>query len=474
MSEVKIEDVIINQLLWNPKFFGRAAPFIELDYFETPVHKIIVDNIINYFNKYGAKIPDITVLKVLIDDYSNIDETSYSDVNNYIDTACEKRIEVDEEWLLESAEKFCLDRSVYNAIVKSINILDGKDKQLSQDSLPDLLQNALSVSFDTDVGHDYVEDAEKRYDSWHSMHNKFPCSLDSVNKITNGGFETKTLNIFIGSPGAGKSIMLAQLAKDYVEEGYNVLFISLEMSAENIATRVDSNSMNVDINKLKNISKDSFLSKISKIKGKTKGKLIVKQYEPGQAHVGHFESLVKELKIKKDFVPKIILVDYIGICGSKTVNKSVGLYSYGKAVTEELRAFMIRQDVVGFSVVQFNRSAAFSSDATHSGIADSSAIEHTVDFMGGLLITEQLQERKRIILLQMKNRYGPVDVFKRQLLGLDTPFMRYYDAPADEDIDSVKVDEGDEALYDKSIKQHQQRLPITKVGGNKNMKKINI
>jgi len=465
-----IPDIIINQLLWNPKFFGKVIPFIIIDYFENTTHKTIITLIIKYFNDYNSQIPDPNVLKVMVEEES-LNETSYSEVLQYIDAVCLSSFSTDDEWLLANSEKFCRERSIYNAIFRSISVLEGHDKTLSEDGLPELLEDALGVSFDIDIGHEYIENAKERYDFLHDHNAKYPCSLKAINKITNGGFEKKTLNVLIGSVGAGKSIMLAQLAKDYIENGKDVLFISLEMSEKNIGTRIDANSMHININKLDQLSESVYMSNIQKLKQKSYGKLIIKEYTPGSAHAGHFDALIKELKIKKGFIPDVILIDYIGICASKTVTPAVGLYSYGKAVTEELRALMIKHDVVGFSVVQFNRGAAFSSDANHSGIADSAAIIHTVDFLAGLLITEDLKARKRVILLQMKNRYGPDDVFRKQLLGLDTSLMRYYDVDPEEkidgnDVDNIPLSDGDTTLFDEST--NSATLPI---GSGKNYKK---
>lgn len=461
----KIEDVILNQLIWNNKFFGRVIPFMKEEYFDDPTEKKLITHIIEHFNKYDSKIPDVNVLRVLIEGDTNCSESSYKEILEYTQEKLESSLtleEVDEPWLLDASEKFCKDKAVYNAIVRSISIIEGKEKGVTTDILPDLLEEALSVSFDNDdIGHQYIENAEERYNLLHQSNTKYPCSLKAINKVTNGGFEEKTLNMFIGSVGSGKSIMLAQLAKDYIEDGFNVLFITLEMASEKIATRVDANSMNININRLPDLDRAEFLAKIHMLKNKSKGKLVIKEYPPGSAHCGHFESLMKELKLKKNFVPKIIIVDYLGIMSSKKVSPAVGLYSFYKNIAEELRGFMIKHEAVGFSVQQFNRGSAFSTDANISGIADSQGVINTVDFAAGLLVNDDLIERMRVILLQMKNRYGELSSKvnpKKQLIGLDTNYMRYMDCEQEELeilVDKKKkgkgaVEEEDIPLFDQS------------------------
>lgn len=455
----KIETIILNQLIWNHDYFVKILPFIKSEYFDDSIEKVIVKEVLTYYTKYNSKISNPDVLKVCLDQNQSI-QSYYEETISYIDgnllTDIELTNDEKENWLMQTSEKFIKDKALYLAIVRCINISDGKEKDVSTDVMPDILEEALGLSFDTDVGHNFIDDAEKRFDLLHRNVSKYPCSLDSINKIIDNGFEEKTLNVFAGSPGAGKSILLAQLAKDYSEDGYNVLFISLEMAAEKIATRIDANSMDINVNRIKYLEKNIFLSKINTIKNKSKGTIIIKEYPPSSINCNHIESLIKELKIKKNFVPKVLIVDYIGIMRPKNNSLQSNLYLQGKAIAEELRAVMVKHNLIGISVVQFNRGSAFSSEAGHSGIAESSAIEHTVDFLAGLVITEELREQGKVILQQMKNRYGDVNLFKKQMIGLDTNKMRYYDLDETETevieghIETTNESEKDVPLFDKS------------------------
>ena len=412
------------------------------------------------FGEYDSRIPDIDVLKVLAENDSTFNEKSYNDFLIYSDAHLLKEYgkTLSEEWLFKESEKFCRDKAVYNAILNSISIMDGADKVHTKEAIPSLLEEALAINFDVDIGHDYMEAAEERYEDMHSNVKKYPCHIAMIDKITNKGFEEKTLNVFAGSPGAGKTIFLCQLAKEYIQQGKDVLYITMEMADMKIGGRLDANIMNVNINNLNTLSQKAFLGRIELLKKKGMGKLIVKEYPTGAAHVGHFEALLHELLVKKGFVTKIIIVDYLNICESKTVNKSVGLYTYIKTIAEELRGMMIRHKAVGFSVTQFNRDGSFSSDAGHGEISESSGLSHTVDFLAGLLTSDELAERGRVLFRQIKNRYGDVNLNRKFLLGIDTNFMRYFSV--DEDYEEPKKkcgknngkkdDEDDTPLFDRS------------------------
>jgi len=337
--------------------------------------------------------------------------------------------EVNEDWLMENTEKWCQDRAIHLAIMESINIIDGKHKELTKNALPDILSSALGVSFDRNVGHDYIDGFQSRYDFYHREEDRIPFDLEYFNKITKGGLPRKTLNIALAGTGVGKSLFMCHCAANSLMEGRNVLYITMEMAEERIAERIDANLMNLPIDQLEDLPLQTFESKVRKIAQKTQGKLIVKEYPTASAHVGHFRALVNELKLKKNFKPDMIFIDYLNICASSRVKMggTVNTYSLVKSIAEEIRGLAVELDVPIMSATQTTRSGYGNTDVGLEDTSESFGLPATADFMFALISTEELENLGQIMVKQLKNRYNDPGMHKRFVIGVDRSRMKLYD-----------------------------------------------
>ncbi len=423
---MKIEETIIRGLMSDEEFARRVTPHIETNFFQDRAEAMVVGEITEFFTKF-ATLPSKEILRIQLGQKTGISEDVYSNALTLID-----KIETGEQnrdWLLEQTEKFCKDRSVYNAIVDSLKIIEGSDKNRSPDAIPSILQSALSISFSSAVGHSYIDDAASRYEYYNRKEERIPFDLEILNKVTNGGLPKKTLSMILAHSGGGKSLALCHFAAANLRKGKNVLYITLELSEERVAERIDANLMNIEVNNIKNLSRDAYMTKIDNISSKSHGKLFIKEYPPGAAHSGHFRALIEELKIKKNFVPDVIYVDYLGICASSRVKMSGSMnsYSYLKYVSEELRGLAVEFDVPVVSAGQVNRSGFATSDFDLTSISDSMGIVHTCDLILGMIRTEELDELGNTMIKQLKNRFGDLGYYTRFVVGINRAKMKLYD-----------------------------------------------
>lgn len=429
MKETELESLIIKEILCSKDFMRAVIPFIKTDYF-AGTHNLVFDQLVKFVVKYN-KTPTLEALSVELQS-SSASNDQYVEAAEFLTELEKMDSSSNPEWLYENTEKWCQDRAIHNAILESIRIIDGKHETLQKGALPDLLQKALSVSFDANVGHDYFEDAELRYDLYNRESQKLSFDLEWFNKITESGVEPGTLNVILAGTGVGKSLTMCHFAAANISEGKNVLYLTMEMAEEKISERIDANLMNVDINKIKGLGKEIFLSKINNvIKRLTKshGKLIVKQYPTGAPHVGHFRALLNELLLKKNFKPDVIYVDYLNICSSARIKMggSVNTYSLVKSIAEELRGLAIEFGVPIFSATQTTRSGFSNSDVAMEDISESFGLAHTADMLFAMIITEELRELNQILVKQLKNRYTDAGKNTRFVIGVDRPKMKLYD-----------------------------------------------
>jgi replicative DNA helicase len=435
---MRIESLILSNLIQNEDYCRKVVPYIDKSYFTDRKESVISSIISKFFDTYNKPISH-DILEIEISNYPGISDKEVSEFSDY-----SKSLTVTEsntEWLLEKTEKFCKDRAVYNAILNSIKIIEGKDSKNTQDAIPSILTQALSITFDNHVGHDYFEDAETRYDYYNRVEERIGFNLDFFNKITKGGLPKKTLNIALAGTGVGKSLFMCHVAAGNLIEGRNVLYITMEMAEERIAERIDANILNISMDKLGSMSKEVFLSRIKKVTEKTNGKLIVKEYPTSSAHAGHFRALLEELKVKRNFTPDIVMIDYLNICSSQRVKMSGGVnsYTYIKAIAEELRGLAVEYNVPIISATQTTRSGFTNSDPGLEDTSESFGLPATADFMFALVSNEQLESMGQIMVKQLKNRYASVDNYKRFIIGIDRSKMTLYDVEdsAQDDLSGV-------------------------------------
>lgn len=440
-----ISQLILNQLCTNEEFTRRALPFLKDEYFERG-EKLLFAVINHFINKYN-KVPTEAALKIELQRIPNVT----NDVMDIVDKAY-KAEPVDIQWALDETEKFCQERSIYLAIMESIQIIDGKHKDLSNNAIPDILSKALSVSFDTNVGHDYIDASDARYDFYHRTESRLPFDLDYFNKITKGGLPNKTLNIILAGTGVGKSLFMCHMAGSSLVQGKNVLYITMEMAEERIAERIDANLMNIPIDQLEQLPKQVYDQKIQKIGQKNIGKLIIKEYPTGAAHVGHFRALLNELKLKKNFKPDIIFIDYLNICASSRIRGlggSVNTYSYVKAIAEEMRGFAVENNCPVVSATQTTRSGFSNTDVGLEDTSESFGLPATADLMFAVISTEELEKLGQLMVKQLKNRYNDPTFHKRFIIGVDRSRMKLYDVEASAQTlisDAAHVKEDDKPL----------------------------
>ena len=425
--EATIQTTILRNLLHNENYTRKVVPFLKKEYFEGP-HREVFDLIVKFVAKYN-KLPTVEALSI---DVQN-DDSIPSQIINTIAPVLQdisQPIPTDDAWLSENTEKWCQDRAIFLAIMESISIIDGKHKTLTKNALPDLLTQALSVSFDANIGHDYINDADKRYDFYHKVESRIPFDLEFFNKITKGGLPPKTLNIVLAGTGVGKSLFMCHCAASVLTQGKNVLYITMEMAEERIAERIDANLMNLPVDQLENLSRDMFETKVSKIASKNIGKLIIKEYPTGAAHTGHFRALLNELKLKKNFIPDIIFIDYLNICSSsrmKGLGGSINTYSLIKSIAEEIRGLAVEFGVPIMSATQTTRSGFSNTDVGLEDTSESFGLPATADLMFALVSTEDLEKLGQIMVKQLKNRYNDPTQNKRFVIGVDRARMKLFD-----------------------------------------------
>ena len=426
-----IERTALTQLVTNEPYARKVLPFIKGDYFSDKTERTVFEEIAKFVEKYN-KIPTQTSLEIEVQGRKDLNEHEYSKVVEVIKTL--ESTDVDFDWLVDTTEKFCKDRAVYNAIVEGISIIDGKDKSRDAGAIPSILTEALAVGFDNSVGHDYLEDAQSRFEYYHTVEKKIPFDLDFFNRITKGGLPPKTLNIALAGTGVGKSLFMCHMAANCLSQGKNVLYITLEMAEERIAERIDANLMGVSMEDLHDLPKQMFDSKIDFINKNTSGTLIVKEYPTASAHSAHFRGLIKELAIKKSFKPDIIFIDYLNICGSSRFKGAANINSYTmiKSIAEELRGLAVETNVPIMSATQTTRSGFSNSDVGLEDTAESFGLPATADLMFALISNEELDALNQIAVKQLKNRYNDPTSNKRFVIGIDRAKMRLFDVTLEE------------------------------------------
>ena len=424
---MSIEKVILSNLAMNEEFGRKVVPFLKSEYFQDQAEKLIFGLIKEYADKYN-KFPTKEALAIDLANRDAISEDTFTKCKNIIEEiGSDPQSEVD--WLVDQTEKFCQDKAVYNAIMKSIQILDDKTGKLTKGAIPSLLSDALAVSFDSHIGHDFVNDSDERWDFYHTHEKKIPFSLDFMNRITKGGVSAKTLNIILAGTGVGKSLFMCNEAANNLTDGYNVLYITMEMAEERIAERIDANLLNVNLDRLALLTKEEYQAKIERVRQKAKGRLIIKEYPTACAGANNFRHLLEELRIKKNFKPDIVYIDYLNICASSRIKHgaNVNSYTYIKAIAEELRGLAVEYNVPVISATQTTRTGFTSSDLGLEDTSESFGLPATADFMFALIGTEELDNLNQILVKQLKNRYSDVGTYRRFIIGVDRSKMKLYD-----------------------------------------------
>jgi len=425
---MRIENKILKHLLLDEDFTRKTLPFLKSEYFHDGADKTLFTQINDYIIKYNT-LPTYEALVIEIDK-KNLTESLYKETIGRLDEIVQNKETSDTKWLIDTAESFCKDKAVYNAIMQSIQILDASSKgTLDKGSIPTLLADALSVAFDNHIGHDFLDDADPRYEFYHKIEQRIPFDLDYLNRITKGGLPEKTLNIILAGTGVGKSLFMCHCAASNLTLGKNVLYITLEMAEERIAERIDANLLNIDLDKLIALPKESYLKKIERLRSNTTGKLIIKEYPTASANVSHFKHLLNELKLKKQFIPDIIYIDYLNICSSSRIKQgsNVNSYTYVKAIAEELRGLAVETKVPVISATQTTRGGYDNSDVSLTDTSESFGLPATADLMFALISTEELADLNQIMVKQLKNRYSDPTTNKRFVIGVDRAKMKLYD-----------------------------------------------
>ena len=435
-----IENTVLAGLLHNEDYMRRVIPFLSEDYFGDFTDKTIFKSIVKYISDYNG-IPTREALRISIEEKDNISDDQYKNIVETIN-ALEYDDKTDIDWIVDKTEKFCQDKAVFNAVRESILVLDGAHQELDKGSIPDLLSKALGVSFDQAIGHDFLEDIESRYEFYHSKEDKIGFDLDLFNKITKGGLSRKSLSICLAGTGVGKTLFMTHCAAANLMDGKNVLYITMEMAEEKISERIDANLMNATMDSLQDMPKDVFMKRINRVKDKTTGKLIVKEYPTATAGSSHFRHLFNELKLKKNFIPDIVYIDYLNICTSSRMKAggNVNSYTLIKAIAEELRGLAVEFNVPILSATQTTRTGYSSSDLNLEDTSESFGLPATADFMFGLISTEELEGLGQLMVKQLKNRWGDTNYLKRFVIGVDRSKMKLYDA--EESAQQGIVDDG--------------------------------
>ena len=440
-----VELLVLRSLLYNEDYARKVVPFIRGDYFEQPSQKIVFEEVSEFITEYD-ELPSKEALYIEVEKRDDVNEEIYKQVKELIGVLDDSP--ADQDWLVNTSEKWCRDRAIYLALMESIQLADGKDDKKGRDAIPSILSDALAVSFDNNIGHDYLQDYEERYESYHRKEDKIPFDLEYFNKITKGGIPNKTLNIALAGTGVGKSLFMCHMASSSLLGGSNVLYITLEMAEEKIAERIDANLLNVNIQEITDLPKPMFDNKVTALSKKTQGQLIIKEYPTASAHSGHFKALLNELALKKSFRPDIIFIDYLNICASSRYrgNANVNSYSYIKAIAEELRGLAVEANVPIVSATQTTRSGFASSDVDLTDTSESFGLPATADLMFALISTDELESLGQILVKQLKNRYNDPTINKRFIVGIDRAKMRLYDVEQKAQADLL--DSGQEEEYD--------------------------
>lgn len=443
---MRTEELILRNLVHNEQYTRKVIPFLKPDYFHDNVDRKVYELIDSYIQKYNIS-PTTDALLIDLGNASGLSADQFTSAENLI-SSLDKGSDENIDWLVDTSESFCQDKALYNGIMTSIKIMDDKTNNLSKGSIPQILSDALGVSFDTHIGHDFIDNASDRYDFYHSEVDRIPFHLKYLNIITNGGLPNKTLTCFLASTGVGKSLLMCDLAANNLLAGYNVLYITLEMSEEKIAERVDANILDISIQNLQDMEKDVYLKRIEKLKNKTTGKFIIKEYPTAGASTANFRHLLNELKIKKNFVPQIIYIDYLNICASSRIkNSNANSYTIVKSIAEEVRGLAIEFDVPIVTATQTTRNGAGNSDMDITDTSESWGLPQTVDALFGMISSEELEDLGQLMIKQLKNRYNDVNYYKRFIIGIDKAKMKLYDV--EDDAQDNITDSGNKGNVDK-------------------------
>ena len=448
MTEINLQQTILRNLLTNDPYMRKVAPFLSPEYFEG-VYKGLFKEFTSYIAKFNG-LPTKEAFKIEIDAADRLSDDHYRVAMEILPDIF-KYAEEDLAWLVDRTEKWCQDRAVFNAVMESITIIDGNHQSLSRNAIPDVLSKALSVTFDTNIGHDYLESVDERYDFYTQDEERLPFDLDFFNRITKGGLPNKTLNIALAGTGVGKSLFMCHCAGAALSQGKNVLYITMEMAEERIAERIDANLLNVPIDQLEHLSRDMFSNRVKSVADKTNGKLIIKEYPTGSAHSNHFRALLNELKLKKKFIPDIIFIDYLNICASsrmKSMGGAINSYTYIKSIAEELRGLAVEFDVPLVSATQTTRSGYSNDDLGLEDTSESFGLPATADLMFALISNDELSSHNQILVKQLKNRYNDPHMSQKFVLGIDRAKMRLYDV--DQNDSPLNKDEDNGSVFDNS------------------------
>ena len=446
---MRIEQTILSNLLHNEEYSRKVLPFLNKRYFSDRKEAIIFEEYQKFFDKYNKPITK-EILAIEVSNRKDLTDKEYNEFSEHISKI--ESAPTNTDWLYNETESFCKKKAVYNAILDSIGIIDGKDKQRSEDAIPSMLSDALGVSFDSHVGHSYIDDSDSRFEFYHRVEEKIPFDLDMLNKITKGGLSKKTLNVVLAGTGVGKSLFMCHAAAANLLNNNNVLYITMEMAEERIAERVDANLLNLSMDELKVIDKNVFDNRLDKIKQKSQGRLIIKEYPTAGAHAGHFRALLEELKLKQEFTPDIIYIDYLNICNSQRLRQgaNVNSYTFVKTIAEEIRGLAVEYAVPIVSATQTTRSGFTSSDPGLEDTSESFGLPATVDLMFALISTEELENLGQIMVKQLKNRYADPSYYKRFVIGVDRSKMKLYDVEVSAQTNLSDSGQDDTPVFDNS------------------------
>ena len=473
---MRIEETVLRHLIHKDSFARKALPFLRDEYFSDPSERIIFHRINEFTQEYNS-VPSQEALQIDLEKIKNLSEDEYSKCVTIIKNLNEPD-PVDEQWLVDATEEFCQERAIYNAIMDSIGIIDGKDKARTKGSIPEILSSALAVSFDSHIGHDFLEDYEQRFDFYHRVEERLPFDIEMLNTVSRGGLPRKSLNIILAGTGVGKTLAMCHFAASNLLLGKNVLYITMEMAEEKIAERIDANLLNVAIDELSSIPVDSYQKKVDRVRNKTTGKLIIKEFPTASAHVGHLRHLLNELHLKRSFVPDIIYIDYLNICLSSRIKSgaNVNSYTYVKAIAEELRGLAVEKNLPIISATQTTRTGYSNSDPGLEDTSESFGLPATADFMIALVSTEELQDLNQIMIKQLKNRYNDPTINKRFVVGVDRTKMRLYDLEENAQKGLVQEDKPimDNTHFGERINEDDSMKWMTKVAGRRDFSGLKI
>ena len=454
MATERIEETILRNLLFTEEFYRKVVPFLKPDYFQEYHEKVIFEEILDFSVKYD-KVPTQEVIIINLQNRTDLTEDTFNQSLEVIRGLTDEWVDFD--WMVDATEKWCQDRAIYLALMQSIKIADGGDSKLDKGAIPSILQDALAVSFDEHIGHDYIEQSKERFEFYHKTEEKIPFDLEKFNYITKGGLPNKTLNIALAGTGVGKSLFMCHMAGAALSQGYDVLYITCEMAEEKIAERIDANLLNVAVKDIVELPEVLFTSKVNEIARKTQGKLIIKEYPTASAHAGHFKALLSDLRLKKDFKPDLIFIDYLNICASVRYKGAVvNSYTYVKAIAEELRGLAVECNVPIISATQTTRSGFGNSDPDLTDTSESFGLPATADFMFALISTEELEQQGRIMVKQLKNRYSDLVTSRKFMVGIDRSKMRLYDVA--DDASAIGINDEDPGEDLQQFSETQNRL----------------